>query len=214
MNDIVVVGAGGLGREAMDVVKAENKWNILGFIDDNKKGMVINGFPVLGGVEWFEENDACCVIAIGNPKGRKKVVDELPDDTKFCRVIHPSAIISDSAIMGEDVVVCARCVITSNARIGNHVYLNIGCIVAHNDIIDDYCIIGPLAKLMGYNYVSEGVYVGVGACFIHGDGKTEGHYLKVGEWSIIGAGAVVLHDVPSYVTVAGVPAKIIKREKK
>ncbi len=76
---VVIIGAGGFGREVIEIFKDNNKqkkkWNILGFIDSNieLKGKSVNNYPVLGGLDWFESHkDVECVCAIGEPKKKKK----------------------------------------------------------------------------------------------------------------------------------------------
>ena len=80
MKKVVIVGAGGFGREVIEIFKDQNcferKWEILGFIDENSNlwEKAINNFPILGGLDWFENNrDVGCVVAIGDPKTKKRI---------------------------------------------------------------------------------------------------------------------------------------------
>jgi len=213
MKKVVVVGAGGFGREVIEIFKDENKikekWNILGFIDDNSDlhGSKINGFPVLGGTDWLIENhndEIGGVIAIGEPKIKKIIADKLENGkVKFVNAIHPSVIMGDYIELGKDVIICAGSILTVNIKICNHVIININSTIGHDTVIDDYCSIMPTVKINGNNNLREGVYVGTGAAFIH--------QVSVGKWTTIGAGAVVVNDIPESVVAVGVPAKVIRK---
>lgn len=214
MKSVVIIGAGGFGREVLEIFKDQNKqkkqWNILGFIDDNKdiQDKIINNYPVLGGLDWFKENkDVGCVCAIGKPEAKKKIVSRLQDlGVIFYNAIHPSVIMSEFVEIGNGVIIGAGTILTVNIKIGNHVIINLNCSVGHDTIIDDYCSIMPTVKINGCNHLSEGVYVGTGATFINEQ--------SVGSWSIVGAGSVVVKDIPENVVAVGVPSKVIKQKEK
>ena len=214
VKSVVIVGAGGFGREVLeifkDINKQEKKWDILGFVDSNKElhGKTINNYPVLGGFNWFENHkDVGCVCAIGEPKAKKKVVETLQKmDVHFCNAIHPSVIMSDFIEFGEGVIVCAGTILTVNIRIGNHVIINLNCTIGHDAVIEDYCSLMPTVKINGNNHLYQGAYVGTGATFIH--------QVSIGAWSTIGAGAVVVGNIPENVIAVGTPAKVIKHKEK
>jgi serine acetyltransferase len=90
-----------------------------------------------------------------------------------------------------------------NIKIGNHVIINLNCTIGHDTIIEDYCSIMPTVIINGNNHLSEGVYVGTGTTFIH--------QISVGAWTTIGAGAVVVNNIPGNVLALGVPAKVHKQ---
>ncbi len=215
MEKVVVIGAGGFGRETLEVLKDMNKvyrkWDILGFIDDNPAihGTTVNKMPVLGGIDWLIANHAGeigCVIGMGDPEVKRKIVAKLkPAGVRFVNAIHPSVIMSEFVEMGEDVIICAGCILTVNIKMGSHIIVNLNCTIGHDTVIEDFCSIQPTVKINGRNILREGVYVGTGATFIHNVG--------VGEWTTIGAGACVVKDLPDHVTAVGVPAnKIWKKE--
>ena len=214
MKSIVIVGAGGFGREVLEIFndlnKQKKKWNILGFIDNNKAihGKTINKYRVLGGLDWFENHrDVGCICAIGEPKTKKKVVEMLKKmDVKFYNAIHPSVIMSEFIEFGEGIIICAGTILTVNIKIGNHVIINLNCTIGHDAVIEDYCSLMPTVKINGNNHLYEGVYIGTGAAFIH--------QVSVGAWSTIGAGAVVINDIPENVVAVGTPAKVIKYKEK
>jgi sugar O-acyltransferase (sialic acid O-acetyltransferase NeuD family) len=211
MKKVVIIGAGGFGREVIEIFKDQNcikkTWEILGFIDENSAlwGKTINNFSVLGGLDWFDNNEGVgCVVAIGDPKTKKRITDILEaKDVVFSNAIHPSVLISEFVDLGKNVIICAGSILTVNISIKNHVIINLNCTVGHDTIIEDYCSIMPGVSINGENHIEKGVYIGTGTTFVQ--------QIHVGEWSVIGAGAVVIDNIPNGVLAVGIPAKIKKR---
>ena len=214
MKSVVIVGAGGFGREVLEIFKDQNTisrtWDILGFIDENKElhGKIVNGYPVLGSLDWVREHNSGnlgCVCAIGICETRKRVVERLQEiGVNFYNAIHPSVIISEFVDLGQDVIICAGSILTVNIKIGDHVHVDTNCTIAHDAVIESYCRLGPGVRINGENHLGEGVYVGTGTTFIQ--------QVSVGTWSTIGAGSVVTEDIPEKVVALGVPTKIIRRK--
>lgn len=213
MKRVVVIGAGGFGREVLEVFKDQNKieeqWEILGFVDDNQEmsGKIFNGYPVLGNPSWLVQNGRSvgCVCAIAEPSVKKRVVEYLDNiGVSFYNAIHPSVIMSEYVCLGSGVIICAGSILTTNIKIGNHVIININSTVGHDTIIEDYCSLMPTVIINGNNHLRKGVYVGTGATFIQN--------ISVGEWTTIGAGAVVVRDIESNVVAVGTPARVTKRK--
>jgi sugar O-acyltransferase (sialic acid O-acetyltransferase NeuD family) len=210
MQDVVICGAGGFGREVLEILKSQNEntvnWNILGFIDDTiPKGQMVNGFPILGNIDWFctNHNNVGCLVAVGDTRVKRKIIEKLEMfHVNFVNAIHPSVIMSDSVEIGKNVIICAGCILTVNIKIGNHVILNLSSTVGHDVIIEDYCSIMPSVKINGNTHVKQGAYIGSGATIIQDT--------SVGCWSIIGAGAVVVKEISNRVTAVGIPAKPVK----
>ncbi len=212
MDKVIVIGAGGLAREVVDILLACNqggiKYEIIGFIDENvaNHGKVLNGFPILGDFSWFQNVDKTeirLIAGIGSPAIRKKMIQKALDiGLKFINIFHPSAIVTPFINYGVGVVLTAGCILTNQIQIGNHVFLNLDCTVGHDAIIRDYCNINPGVHISGNVTLETGCEIGTGANIIQG--------INIGKWSVIGAGSVVVRDVPANVTAVGIPSKIIK----
>jgi NDP-sugar pyrophosphorylase family protein len=132
---IVIIGAGGFGREVLDVFDACNKINdvydVLGFIVEakyGKRGQIINDKPILGDIDWFKDNhekiNAIC--GVGAPEHRLQLITKAKKyNVRFCNIIHPSAILTSRVKIGEGVVITAGCILTNQIQIGDHVHINL-----------------------------------------------------------------------------------------
>lgn len=202
---ILIFGGGGHGKVVLDIL-LENRENVLGFIDDDPKkvGEIINGFSVLGNLSYALQNkSAALVIAIGNNEIRKKIYEKaVQGGMKVAGATHPKSVISRSAKIGKGVVIMAGVVINSSAVIEDGVVVNTGATVDHDCHLKEFSHIWPGAHLAGTVNVGKFSYIGTGAAVIQN--------ITIGDHVMIGAGSVVIADVPSNVTVVGVPAKTIK----
>jgi sugar O-acyltransferase (sialic acid O-acetyltransferase NeuD family) len=215
MTDVVIIGAGGLSREAYCVFRDDNqstrRWNVLGFVDDNPslRGTALCDLPVLGDFSWLERNASKnfkVICAVGHPLIRKQLVlRACALGSSFCSVVHPSACMSSWVEVEVGSVICAGNILTTQIKIGPHVYLNLACTVGHDCVVGKYCNINPGCHISGNVLLGDGVDVGTGAVIIQNK--------SVGEWSIIGAGAVVTTDIPRSVTAVGVPCRVIKTHR-
>lgn len=209
MKKLVIIGAGGFGREVAWLVEEINKvnkeWNLIGFVDDNKeiKGTLINGYEVLGNLSWLAEQELYVVNAIGNPLVKKSMMESLKSSkNKYPVLIHPNVVCSDRVNFGEGSIVCAGNILTVNIEIGKHVIINLDCTVGHDAIVGDYSTILPSVNISGYVNIKECVSLGTGSAVIQG--------ISIGEKTVVGAGSVVVKDLPSSCTAVGSPAKPIK----
>lgn len=213
MKDIAIFGAGGFGREVHMLINQinsiSNEWNFIGYYDDdtNKIGKTINGYKVLGGIDALNSHkeELFVIFAIAEPRIKKIVVEKVTNRLiKYPILIHPNVILGDYQFLeiGEGTIICANVVITVNIKIGKHVILNLACTVGHDTTIGDYCSFMPTINISGEVIIEDCVYVGTGAKIIN--------QLKIGSNTIVGAGAVVAKDLPSFCTAVGVPAKPIK----
>ena len=210
MKNIVIIGAGGVGRETSLIIQKINEleptWNLIGFIDDNVNnwGKVINGYSVIGGIDSLEvlPSDTYIIIAIANYEIKRKIVNRINDKFKFATIIHPRVWIHDYINVGEGTIIYEGVILTTNIEIGNHVIISPKCGVGHDSVIKDYVSLLWNVNVSGNDIIEEGVMMGSGSTIIQGK--------KIGKASIVGAGAVVIEDVDIYSTVVGVPAKVIK----
>ncbi|MGB9898517.1 MAG: acetyltransferase [Anaerolineae bacterium] len=212
MSKVVIIGAGGHAREVLDILltcrASGEDVEPIGFIDENPQnhGRLLNGFPILGGFQWFEgvdRQEVRVICAVGTPQiTRKLVIQAKSLGLHFTNAISPRSCISPYARLGEGVIIFPNVIVNTGVIIGDHITLNVAVTVSHDTTIGHFCNINPGAHLAGNVTIGEGCYIGMGANVIQG--------VRIGEWSIIGAGAVVINDIPPNATAVGVPAKVIK----
>lgn len=210
MKNIVIIGAGGVGRETSLIIQKINEleltWNLIGFIDDNQDnwGKVINGYPIIGGIDSLEllTPDTYLVIAIANYEVKKKIVNKINNKFKFATIVHPKVWIHDHMKIGQGTIIYEGVILTTNVEIGNHVIISPKCGVGHDSIIKDYVSLLWNVNISGNDFIEEGVMMGSGSTIIQSK--------KVGKGSTIGAGAVIIEDIDSFSTAVGVPARIVK----
>ena len=210
MKNIIIIGAGGVGREVSLIIEKINKlkatWNLIGFIDDNINGWnrIINGYQIIGGMDLLETLplDTYVVIAIANYNVKKKIVNKINKKFKFATIIDPKVYIHDYMTIGEGTIIYEGAIITANIQVGNHVIISPKCGIGHDSIIKDYVSLLWNVNVSGNDVIEEGVMMGSGSTIIQGK--------KIGKGSIIGAGAVVIDDIDSFTTAVGVPAKVVK----
>lgn len=210
MKNIVIVGAGGVGRETSLIIQQINEleltWNLIGFVDDdvNSWGNVVNGYPVIGGMDSLEKLslDTYVVVAIANYKVKKRIVNKINNRFKFATIVHPRVWIHDYITLGEGTIIYEGAILTTNIKVGNHVIISPKCGIGHDSIIKDYVSLLWNVNVSGNDIIEEGVMMGSASTVIQGK--------RIGKGSTVGAGAVVIDNIDSYSTVVGVPAKIIK----
>jgi sugar O-acyltransferase (sialic acid O-acetyltransferase NeuD family) len=205
LKKIVVIGAGGLGREVADIIKLTSE-KVIGFIDDSTEmqHMSINDIPVLGGIDWFTSKRAkgvYAVCAIGNNYVRKRITKKAEEmGVEFVSVIHPSVKLGTNTKIARGVIICAGSIITCNIRLGSHVFINLDCTIGHDTVLENYVNLAPGVHVSGKCTLKEGCHIYTGACLIPG--------VTMGEWSEAGAGAVILKNIDPYAVAVGVPAVI------
>ena len=199
-HSVVIIGASGQGKVVADIIQRRGD-QVVGFLDDNQElPDQFMGFPVLGTVDQYQNYlDKEFVVAIGNAKIRKSIVQKIGNQ-KWYTAIHPTAVISQmNTVVEEGTVVMANVVINAGARIGKHCIINTGAIVEHDNCLQDYVHISVGAKLAGTVSVGTGTWIGVGACVSNN--------LSICGDCMIGAGAVVVKDIKEAGTYIGVPAE-------
>lgn len=210
---VVVVGAGGFGRETIDIVEALNRENgddalkLLGVLDDgpasvNLERLAARNVPYLGGIaSWIDSGEqAQYLLAVSGPAVRRKLVSYFDDaGCMSAGVVHPDAVIGSCDVIGRGAIICAGARVTTNVTLGAFVHLNLNTVVGHDTVLGDYVTVNPTAVICGDCTVGDEVMVGAASVILQG--------VRVGRKAIVGACACVVRDVGSATVVKGVPAR-------
>ena len=206
LQPLVVIGAGGHGREALEIVRAINAatptFTVLGVLDDDASAestLARIGIALLGPPELLADIDAMYVIGVGDSAARKRIADRVHDcDNQPATLVHPHASVGDDVELGPGTIINAGSRVTTYTSFGRHVHLNTNANIAHDSRLEDFVTISPGVSLAGTVHLHEGVTLFTNATVI--PGRT------IGAWTTVGAGAVVTRDLPPGVTAVGVPA--------
>jgi len=206
--NIIIVGAGGFGREVYSWAKdlfSKDQYKIKGFLDDNNKALDNFNLDIgiIGNIDGCmpEEKDRF-LIAIGNVKIKKSIIKKLIEKkVKFLSLIHPTAIVVDTARIGNGVIICPFCLVSDNVELDDFAMMNLYSSCGHDAKVGKYCILSPYATLNGFVILEDEVFLGTHTTVIA--------YKKVGYQSKVSANSVVMRNVPPNKIVIGVPGKDI-----
>jgi len=194
--------------------RIERQFEFVGYVvsDLSKVGDRDSRESIIGDFGWIEKHRSSVdslAIGIGTPSVRLKLSQQLSQafpEIEWPVIVHPTAIVDyDSAQLGEGVFIGARCVSTVNLVLQPFALCNFGTSIGHETRIGRGSVVNPGANLSGGVVIEDDVLIGTGAQVLQ--------YLKVGSGATVGAGAVVIRNVPENTTVVGVPARELKRAK-
>lgn len=201
-----ILGAGSYGEAILELA-ADCGESIDYFVDDDigLHGSAIQGVPIVSRAESIRLGleGSLAAIAVGNGAVRKRFAEWLRDNgAGSWTLVHPGSYVSPSASLGDGCLIHRDAFVWTRARLGNHVIVSPGARVSHHAVLGAYSMVTMGAQVGAAVELGQGAFVGMGATIIPG-------VSRVGDRSIVGAGSVVIHDVPDDSTVAGVPAREI-----
>jgi sugar O-acyltransferase (sialic acid O-acetyltransferase NeuD family) len=213
--DLILFGGGGHARVLLDALSATGQSIEVVVLDP---ALPVGPFPGYGGVAVLGGDGMAEKIAVANPEvmfavacgavradRRRKRLFDLGSNLGLSpmTIIHPRAIVSRRAEFGPGAQVLAGAVVNPGARAGANAVLNTRAVIEHDCILGDHSNVSPAACLCGGAQLGEGAFAGAGSMILQG--------VRIGSWVTIGAGAVVLHDLPPEVTAVGNPARILRQ---
>ena len=194
---MILYGASGHAKVIIDILEAMGI-EVSELFDDNNSLEKLQNIKVSIPRETTEK----LIISIGNNRIRKMIVES--HSYTYGVAIHPTAVLSPYAHVGEGTVVMQGAIIQSDVVVGKHCIVNTGATIDHECQIEDYVHVSPNATLCGNVKVGEESWIGAGSVIIPG--------IKIGKNSVVGAGSVVIRDIPDNCIAAGNPCKIIKQK--
>jgi sugar O-acyltransferase (sialic acid O-acetyltransferase NeuD family) len=210
---IIILGTAGNSIDILETInELHPKYKCIGFLDDDetKLGKRVCGVEVLGKLSAAKKFDeAYFVNGIGNPnnfwKKEQIIAKTHLTNERFETIIHPSATVSKTAKIGKGTVIFQNVTVASRARIGNHVIILANSVLNHDTVVGDYTSIASGVCVSGSVEIRKSCYLGTNSSII---GEA-----RIGEYSLIGMGAVVIADVNPNSVVVGNPAKFLKSIK-
>lgn len=206
MKRLLIWGAGDQGTVTLDCALSMKAYDKIDFLDFKEKGhREIPGYEIYHEIEedpgrilrMYDE----VIVASGDNKLRERKASILASmEITLATIVHPTAVVSRFAQVGAGTTVLAGAVIHTNAVVGRGCIINTGAIVEHDCRVEDFVNISPNVSMAGHTIIGGGSFLGIGSTVIDG--------ILIGRETIVGAGAVVIRNIPDYAVVSGVPAEI------
>lgn len=197
---LMILGAGGHGKVVADIARCCGETQIA-FLSDGDSRLECMGYPIVGDIELANQYPQHrFVVAIGNAQIRRKLqLELLKQGLELATLVHPKAVVSETASLGMGTVVMAGAIINPGASIGAGCIINTCSSVDHDCVLEDYTHVSVGAHLAGGVIVGAETWIGAGATVID--------HISICSGCMIGAGAVVVSDIYQPGTYVGVPAR-------
>lgn len=212
---LIIVGVGGHALVVADAVLRLNGLQLLGFVAETEDASaVLDVAPLLGSEDDLDRlvlNRGADTVAIGIGDNHvrmavfQRLTAKLGDRLHMSPVIHPTAVVSKYASVGRGSVIMAGAVVGPGAAVGEGCLVNTGATLDHHSVMEDFSSLAPGVSTGGNVRIGEGAAVSIGASVLHGR--------TIGAWSVVGAGATVIEDVPEKVVAYGTPARVVRERK-
>jgi sugar O-acyltransferase (sialic acid O-acetyltransferase NeuD family) len=204
---IIIVGAGGFGREVLHWARdswPEQTSRIAGFLSAERDGLTCHdgGIEIIGDPERYEPwaGDAL-LLAIGIPIVRRQVAESLRSrGAQFLTLVHPTAIVAPTAVIGEGAIICPYAIVSDSARLGAFVLMNYHSSLGHDASAGDHAVLSPYATLGGNAHIGDDVFMGLHASV--GPGR------RIGARSKVSANSCALSDAPAESIIYGAPGRV------
>lgn len=198
---LIIYGSGGHGRVVADAAVCAG-FQVQGFLDDQKPaGSRVGPWQVLGGEAYLLAHPGAAVVpAVGDNRARRRLCERIEAaGARLTTVVHPRAVLSPHAQLGQGCAILALAVVNSGARVQTGAIINSAAVVEHDVVVGEFAHVSPNASLAGAAALGALAHLGTSACVLPG--------VRVGEGCRVGAGAVVVRDAAAGSTCVGVPAR-------
>lgn len=210
MKDIIIMGAGDLGKDVAWLIERINEktpeWNLLGFTEKGEM-TEFQGYPILGTDDEIQNfGEVFVVCALANTAVRERIIDTLPENAHVATLIDPNAIIHRTAQIGEGSMVFAGAMVGIEAKVGKQCVVLYNAAVNHDVEVGDYTTVYPNATISGRCHVGKYCEIGTGASIIQ--------HVSICDNAKIGVGAAVFTNIKNPGTTVGNPAVTMGAKKK
>jgi sugar O-acyltransferase (sialic acid O-acetyltransferase NeuD family) len=208
MDKILIIGAGGYGRELLQWIKDINDvkptWEIAGFLDDNLNALDGIGcdYAILGRVsDWQPTDNEVCALAVGTPRTKEKIVGSLKErGAVFATVIHPTATLTQFSKYGEGLVMFPQSKLSVNSRVGDFVTI-LSSGIGHDVEIGDYTTVSGACSILRNAKIGKRVFLAANVA-ISND-------IVIGDDAYIGLGSIVIKDIAAEQKTFSNPARVL-----
>ncbi len=201
---IYIIGTGGFAKEVFCLIRdLGNSYHVKAFVEKDEvyDNTLLLNTPIIPQSK-FQAPDGEAVIAIGDPEIRANVVHQLPPDTHYATLIHPSVIMSPWVQIGEGSVICARTTLTCDICLGRHTQLNLHTTIGHDCVLGDFVTTAPAVNISGLCQIGDQVYIGTNASIKQN--------IRITSHTVIGMSAVVVKDIAESGIYVGNPSRMLK----
>lgn len=211
---MIIIGAKGLAKELLTAISWDNIDEGLYFFDDVSKNIPDKLFDKYTVVKSWDhlnshliKSNPDFILGVGGPKIRYQLSKKVSDlgGVLVTYISNKSNIGEYGNVIENGVCILSNVTITCDVRIEKGSLINKNVTISHDVKVGIYCEISPGATVLGRAQIGDFTSVGAGAVILPD--------VIVGKNCTIGAGAVVTKDVPDNSVVAGIPAKVIKKNE-
>jgi len=203
---LLILGCSGLAMEIAEIAEQAGGYEVVGFVQDlwpERRGERLEGYPVYFLEDVRDRHKDHWVICGTGRRERTDFIRRVEAlGFLFATLVHPAAVVSPRARLGDGCVVAAGAVIGTRVRLGRHVMVSRNASVGHDTEVEDYAFIGPGASVAGVCRIGESAFIGIGAAVRD--------HLSIGRGAVIGAGACALQDVPPGVLLSAPRAVLLE----
>ncbi len=208
---LVIWGTSAHASLVVEIIRSRGEYELVGFLDDvnpERHGREFCQAPILGGREQLDRLQQLgihhLIFGFGNCAERLRLSKLVrKKGYRLAKAIHPQAVVASDVPIGPGTVIRAGAVIDPGVKIKANVIVSASTLIAHGSFLGEGTLISGGVTLGGGVTVGRSTWIGLGAVIKD--------HIRIGEHCVIGAGAVVLSDIPDGVVAYGVPAKIIRR---
>lgn len=203
MSTLTIFAAGGHAKVVCDIARLRG-WQVAAFVVPSPAASEFLGRPIVAEADALAGPPGDAAVALGDCKVRAKLCERLlAAGWRLPVLVHPSAVVAADVTLREGTVVAAGAILNPGAAIGRGGIINTAASVDHDCRLDEYVHVCPGARLAGGVAVGRETWIGIGATVVQN--------VRIGAGVTLGAGAVLLEDLPDGVVAYGVPARIARR---